>query len=103
MNLQDLAQKPQLTKITISDEAIVEKYGDALDFYVYDRQPLNVFAQLANAEESDVGAMGEVLAGLILNDKAEPVITDDKILPMDVMMKAMTEIGTVLGKSQQQK
>tara|TARA_R110001606_G_scaffold379898_2_gene540133 strand:- start:444 stop:755 length:312 start_codon:yes stop_codon:yes gene_type:complete len=102
MNLQDLAQKPQLTKILIDDEAIVEKYGDSLTFYVYDRQPLNVFAQLANADEKDVGHMGEVLAGLILNEKGEAVIVEDKILPMDVMMKAMTKIGETLGKSQQQ-
>ena len=40
MKLSELAKKPQLQKITITDEALVEKYGDELEFFIYDRQPL---------------------------------------------------------------
>jgi len=48
MRLKELATKPQLTKITIDSAELVEKYGDALTFYMYDRQSLDVFSKLAN-------------------------------------------------------
>ena len=46
MKLSELAVKPKLSKVTITEEHIVEKYGEELDFYIWDRQPLDIFAKL---------------------------------------------------------
>lgn len=98
MKLADLAQKPQLTKLTIDKPELVEKYGEEIEFHVYDRQPLDVFTKFANTQEGDVGTYVDTLVEIILNDKGEPIMKDGMILPMDVMVEAMKLIGETLGK-----
>lgn len=98
MKLSELASKPQLTKITITKPELVEKYGDEIDFFVYDRQPLDVFTKFANTKEGDIGTYVDTLVEIILNEEGKPVMADGNVLPMDVMVEAMTLIGNTLGK-----
>ena len=84
MKLKDLATKPKLEKLTIQKPELVEKYGDELDFYVYDRQPLDVYGRLASADKMEMGETMEVVSELIL----------------DLQVEAMTLIGNFLGKQQ---
>jgi len=99
MNLTDLAQKPKLIKLTLDHHEVTEKYGEALTFYVYDRQPLQTFAALASANpEDNFSNVAELMSDLILDKDGNKVITDDKILPMDVLTHAIKSISEVLGK-----
>jgi len=98
MKLSELAVKPQLQKITITNETIVEKYGDELVFYVYDRQPLDLFAKLSTIKEDNALLFTDMLTDLILNEQGEPVMAEGKILPIDVLTEAVKLIGDVLGK-----
>lgn len=98
MKLAELSQKPQLIKITIDKPELVEKYGEELEFNVYDRQPLDVFGKLAHAKEGDVSNMLQMLKDLILDDEGKPVMDEEKILPMDLLIEAVTLIGKELGK-----
>lgn len=98
MKLSELASKPQLTKITITKPELVEKYGDEIDFYVYDRQPLDIFTKFAQAGEDNVTGYVDTLVDIILNEEGKPVMADGNVLPMDVMVEAMSLIGKELGK-----
>ena len=98
MQLEQLAVQPKLEKLTISEPKIVEKYGEELEFYVYDRQKLDVFAKMASITEDNAMQYSTLLTDLILNDKGEPVMTEDKILPIDVLTEAIKLIGDMLGK-----
>jgi hypothetical protein len=98
MKLSELSQKPELLKITIDSEHIVEKYKEELEFWVYDRQPLDVFSRLANADSADTSHLIILLKDLILDEDGKPVIADDRVLPMDVMVEAVKLIGERLGK-----
>tara|TARA_R100001460_G_scaffold38649_1_gene73171 strand:+ start:7160 stop:7456 length:297 start_codon:yes stop_codon:yes gene_type:complete len=98
MKLSELAKKPQLQKITITNETLVEKYGDELDFYVYDRQPLDIFTKLADVQEDNVGEYINILKDIIRNEEGNPVMTEELSLPIDVMTEAMKLIGEHLGK-----
>tara|TARA_R110002050_G_scaffold47419_2_gene110695 strand:+ start:232 stop:528 length:297 start_codon:yes stop_codon:yes gene_type:complete len=98
MKLAELSQKPELIKIEIDKAELVEKYGDTLEFHCYDRQPLDIFTKLANADTSDVGSMTMLFKDLILNEDGTQVIKEDHVLPMDVMVEAITLIGEKLGK-----
>lgn len=98
MKLADLAQKPKLIKLTVNDEAIVKKYGDELEFYMYDRQPLDVFSKMANASSDDLDTYFSLLTQIILKEDGTPVISDEQVLPVDVMTEAMKLIGENLGK-----
>jgi len=98
MKLSELAQKPKLQKITIDQEALVAKYGDELEFFIYDRQPLDIFTKLAAVNEGNVAEYIVILRDLILNEEGNPVMTDEKSLPLDVMTESMRLIGDHLGK-----
>lgn len=98
MQLEQLAVQPKLTKLTISEPKIVEKYGEELEFYVYDRQKLDVFAKMATITEDNAMQYSTILTDLILNEKGEPVMSEDKILPIDVLTEAIKLIGELLGK-----
>lgn len=98
MNLKDLAQKPTLIELKVTEPTIVEKYGDELSFYVYDRQPIDVFAKLATMQEANPLEFTDMLAKLILDADGNPVMTEDKVLPIDVLTEAVKLIGDTLGK-----
>ena len=97
MKLAELSKKPELIKITLKKKEIIEKYGDEIEFHIYDRQPLDVFTKLANAEK-DMTGMTEMIQDMILDDSGNKIVNDDKVLPLDVLMECVTEISTRLGK-----
>ena len=98
MKLNQLAAKPQLIKYTLEDAGLVEKYGEAIDFWTWDRQPLDVFMQLANAQNTDMGQMLEVIRALILDENGKQIITKDNMLPSDVLVAVIAKIVDTLGK-----
>lgn len=98
MKLSELAKEPQLQKIVINNETLVEKYGEELEFYIYDRQPLDTFTKLADITEANVGEYIYVLKDIILDEQGEPVCKDNMVLPMDVLTEALKLIGEHLGK-----
>jgi hypothetical protein len=97
MKLAELSKKPELIKITINKKEIVKKYGEELEFHIYDRQPLDVFTKLANAEK-DMTGMTEMIQDMILDDSGAKIVNDDKVLPLDVLMECVSEITNRLGK-----
>ena len=74
MKLTELAVKPQLTKITIDSEALVEKYGEPVDFYVLDRLPLDKYTKLASVKTEDFSSMIDLVKELILDEDGKPVM-----------------------------
>lgn len=98
MKLEQLASKPQLTKLTIDDPDIIEQYGEALEFYVWDRLDMTTYTRLAGIDQADVSDMYVALRDMILNDQGKPVMTDELVLPMDVMTAAVEKVVKSLGK-----
>ncbi len=98
MKIQDLAAKPTLISKTIDKKELVEKYGEAITFHFYDRQPLDVFAKLASATQDNVMEIAGVIESLILDEAGQPIIKEGVTLPIDVLMEAINEVTTHLGK-----
>ena len=98
MNLKDLATKPKLVKLTVEKKELVEKYGDKLEFYIYDRQPLTVFGRLANADRENFGDIAMLVSTLILDEKGESIVKDGAELPFDVLTEVITMVSEHLGK-----
>jgi hypothetical protein len=99
MKISQLAAKPQLVLITLDDEAIIEQFGEALEFYTYDRQPLDIFMQLANLKQENQGEMINITRTLILDENGKQVIQGEATLPTTVLVKAIAKIVELLGKS----
>ncbi len=98
MKLTELAVKPQLTKITIDSEALIEKYGEPVDFYVLDRLPLDQYTKLASVKTEDCSSMIELVKELVLDEDGNPVMDEDHVLPTDILNEAMIKVVEVVGK-----
>tara|TARA_R100000734_G_C3318832_1_gene113495 strand:+ start:2912 stop:3208 length:297 start_codon:yes stop_codon:yes gene_type:complete len=98
MKLSEIATEPKLNKVVLDKQEIVEKYGDSLEFFVYDRQPLEVFGRLANAEKENLTDVADLMKDLILDEEGNKVMVDGKQLPFDVMVEVMAQVGEHLGK-----
>jgi len=96
--LSDLAGKPQLTVMTIDDAEIVEKYGEELEFYVYDKLPISTYTKLASIDTSDTSALYTAVKDLVLDEKGMPIVDEEKTLPMDIMNAAIMKVTESLGK-----
>ena len=98
MKLSQLAATPQLVQVTIDDDAIVAQYGEPLQFYTWDRQPLTVFMRLANSQTTEPADIINTVKSLILDENGQEVITGDQVLPGTVMVRAIAKIVELLGK-----
>lgn len=98
MKLVQIAAEPQLIKMTLDDEDTIKEYGESLEFYCHDRQPLEVFMKFGTQTANDPTKMIEVLRELILNEDGSKVLTGNIILPNKVMVRVMNKIMDQLGK-----
>lgn len=98
MKLHQLAAKPQLVPFVLDDEETIKEFGESVEFYSYDRQPIETFMKLANAQQQDTGSMIEIIRTLILDDKGKQIITADQMLPTSILLKAIAKIVGTLGK-----
>ena len=98
MKLQNLVSTPQLVKITIDDEAIVEKYGETIEFYVYDRQDMDTFMALATiGDNASVADIAKLVSKMIFTEDGTPILGDNQTLPMDMMMRVVEETVKQVG------
>jgi hypothetical protein len=98
MKLSQLVAKPQLIKVELNDEEVIKEFGEPLEFYTYDRQPLDVFMKLANATENQGSTIIETVRDLILDEDGKKVLTDENMLPTSILMKAISKVTEMLGK-----
>lgn len=98
MKITQLASKPQLVKITLDDADIVKEFGEAVEIWTWDRQPLDIFMKLASSNGSNYGDMVDVLRTLILDENGKQVIVGEVMIPTKVLVAAMSAITEMLGK-----
>jgi len=102
MNLSQLAAKPQLIKITLDDEATNEEFGEAVDFWIYDRQDMDTYMKMANVSENNVSELASVLTTMVLDEKGKPILADGATLPPTVTMRVISKVVENLGNSMSQ-
>ena len=98
MKLSELAKKPQLTKVIISDEDIVAEFGETIEFWTWDRQPMDTFLKLASLDQNNTASVIEAVRGLVLDEAGKPVMTGENTLPTKVLMRVITAVVESLGK-----
>ena len=81
----------------LDDEETINEYKEPLEFYTWDRQPLDVFMKLANVERDNPSSIITIVKTLILDENAQEILTEDNMLPMNVLMKAIGKITDMLG------
>lgn len=98
MNLKDIAKKPQLIKMTLDDLETIAEYGEPLEFYTWDRQPIEAFLKMANNIGTNTAMVVEVVQTLVLDADGEQVIADGVALPSAVLLRVINKIVEQLGK-----
>jgi hypothetical protein len=98
MKLSQLAAKPQLIKLVIDDKDTVKEFGEPIEFWSWDRQPLDTFMKLANSDQKDMGAMIDIVRTLVLDEEGKLIITAENMLPSTVLIKVISKIVETLGK-----
>ena len=97
MKLTQLAIKPQLIKITLDDSALTEKYsgGEPIEFWTWDRQPMNTFLKLANQQEKDMGVVDSVII-------KQPVTLDKFLVKEEVSLESLKQEILEIKESQKE-
>jgi hypothetical protein len=99
MKISQLAAKPQLIKMTLDDAETVAEYGEAVEFWTWDRQPMDVFMRLAAVDSDNASTVIEAVKNLILDEDGKPVLVGEVTLPTRLMIQIITRIVESLGKS----
>ena len=98
MKLTQLTAKPQLVKIEIADEDVVKEFGEALEFWIWDRQPMDKFIRLAQMKGEDMSELIAAVNDMVLDEEGNPVVKDGLVLPTNVMTKVIGKVVETLGK-----
>ena len=98
LKLTQLASKPQLIKVIIDKPEIVERHGDELEFWIWDRQPIDQFIKMATTGADNYGEMIRMVNDLILDEDGKQVIKTGEALPNDVMVAVIGAVVERLGK-----
>lgn len=98
MKLTQLAAKPQLVMIEIADEDTIKEFGESLEFWIWDRQPLEKFVKMATMGSSNMGELVDMVNEMVLDDTGKQILTDGLSLPMHVMTKVLNKVVETLGK-----
>ena len=99
MKLSQLAGKPQLIQIALDDEETVKEFGEALEFWTWDRQPMATFLKLASVDAGNPSSIIESVKTLVLDEEGKEILTGDVTLPTKVMMRVISKVVEGLGKS----
>ena len=101
MNIKELARKPELKKITVDTPFVVEAYGEPLDFWMYDRQSVPTYLQLAQLKD-DHNQLFQIIKDIIMDENGLPVLKDGEMLPIDIMVPVLEAAIRELGNAQPQ-
>ena len=98
MKLSQIAKKPQLTKIVLDDEDIVKEFGEVLEFWTWDRQPMDIFLRLSSVDPSNQSAIVSSVRELVMDEDGKQILSGDEVLPTWILMRVMTKVVESLGK-----
>lgn len=98
MKLSDLASKPKLIKVELDTKEVIKEYGEALEFWTWDRQPMKQFVKLAQINNDNFDTIMDSVRDLVLDEKGEQIITDEVTLPTAILMQVVGKVVETLGK-----
>ena len=98
MKLTQLAAKPQLIRIELNDNETVEEFGEPIEFWIWDRQPMKKFIKLVNIGEENYDEMITLVEKLVLDENGLQFLNEENLLPTRVMSKVVQAVIEKLGK-----
>ena len=96
MKLVEIAREPTLVKLVLDDADTIAEFNEPLEFWIYDRQPIDTFLRFAG-RGSEHTAMIEIVKQMVLDESGQPVIRDNAILPNKIMLRVVSRLMDYLG------
>jgi hypothetical protein len=101
MNIDKLAQTPELIKIELTDSILLDKYtnGEPIVFWIKSHIGISGYFEFYKAQaEGNSDGLEKLMRSLILNEQGDPTIPEGKMLPIDISLAALAKINDYLGK-----
>jgi hypothetical protein len=101
MEINKLAKKPEIIKVTVDDAQVVEAYGEPIVFWMKDFVDIDTYFQFFQSQadqEKDVRQLGRILKKIVLKENGDPAIAEDEELPLNVIVPVITKVTENLGK-----
>lgn len=95
--LSAIASKPKLVSLLLDDKETVKEFGGPLEFYTWDRQPLDVFMQLASADQTNREQMIRLVMPLLLDEEGNRIIQGEVTLKNKHLIASISKIVELLG------
>ena len=97
MKLSQLAAKPVLIKLELDDEDTIKEFGEPLEFWVLDRQPIDKYVEMARIGQDNIGEMVRIVNGLVLDEDGEIIARDGMVFPGKLMVRILHKVVQTLG------
>lgn len=100
MDISQLAKRPKLELLEISDQDIVEAYGDSVSFWIIDHMDISTYFSFYRLQQNEDGELlNSLLRKIILKEDGSPALGADEVLPTDLTLAVLVKINDYLGKS----
>ena len=100
MDISNLAKKPELVELCIDDQDLVDRYGEAITFYMIDEMGIDTyFAFYRLQQEQRAEELNKLLRKIILKKDGTPALGNEQVLPVDLTLAVLVKINDFLGKS----
>ena len=104
MDISTLAKIPKLAKIEITDEEIVNRYGEVVSFWMIDEMGIDTYFKFYRLQqEQNTAELNDLLRGLIRKEDGTPALDNDQVLPVDLVLAVLVGVNDFLGKSKPKK
>lgn len=103
MDITKIARKPKLEKIEITDSDIVNRYGEAISFWMVDEMGIDTYFSFYRLQqEQRAEELNALFRKIILKEDGTPALGDGEVLPVDITLAVLVSINDFLGKSKPQ-
>jgi hypothetical protein len=100
MDITQLAKRPELVKLEITDLDIVQQYGEAITFWMLDHIDVGTYFDFYKFQQNqDSDLLMNVLRKIILREDGTRAIAEDSVLPVNLTLAVLVKVNDFLGKS----
>lgn len=100
MDISQFAKKPQLHKLVLDDQELLDTYGEEITFWMQDVVDINTYFDFYKHQGArDGDQLMNVLRKIILKEDGQPAINDGDIIPIDITLATLMKVNEHLGKS----
>ena len=97
IKLSTLKAKPTLVEKLCKSPSVIEAFGAPIQFWSWDRIPMETYMQLVDADEKDIKIRFEIAKKLILNEDGTVMLVGDEVFTPAIMTEVVAEVFSDMG------